>query len=212
MIRIYSLTTALALIPGIALAADPQERPDDTWITVDGKVTEVSPSTFDLNYGETEGGDPKLITVEMDDWDSDADAYKLLEGDKVSVSGRIDDDAFEQRTIEAYSVYVENIGTYYFASAADEEDLYVSVETPLVIGRTTLQGVVTEIPGTDEFILNTGLSAIEVDCDRMETNPISLEGVTLNIGDTVTVSGEFDSDLFEGREFMAESLVIHRPR
>ncbi len=42
----------------------------------------------------------------MDDWDDDADAYALLEGDEVTVSGRIDDNLYEIRTIEASRVYV----------------------------------------------------------------------------------------------------------
>ena len=107
----------LVLAPAaLAFAGDPYLKGDDSWITVSGTVETVSPDRFILNYGEG------LITVEMDDGDRDADAYKLISGDEVTVSGRIDDDFFERRSIEASSVYVEDIGTTFFASSLDEED------------------------------------------------------------------------------------------
>ena len=72
---------------------DPYELANNTWISLSGTVHAVSPDTFELDYGEGN------ITVEMDDGDRDADAYKLLHGDKVTVNGLIDDDLFEMRTI-----------------------------------------------------------------------------------------------------------------
>jgi hypothetical protein len=57
----------------------------------------------------------------MDDWDWYAEGKNLIDGDKVTVYGRIDDDFFETTSIEASSVYVESLGSYFYASAADEE-------------------------------------------------------------------------------------------
>lgn len=103
----FMLVGILGLVstPPATAAEDPVTRPDDTWINISGTVESVDRDAFILDYGEG------LITVEMDDGDRDADGYKLIKGDKVSVSGIIDDDLYETRTIEASSVYVENIGT-----------------------------------------------------------------------------------------------------
>ena len=120
--KLISSTLATAILTaftaGATQAAEPNPymRADGTWISISGEVTDVMPDRFVLDYGES------VITVEMDDGDRDADAYKLLEGDKVTVNGMIDDDFYETTTIEAESVYVEKLGTYFYASAVDEED------------------------------------------------------------------------------------------
>lgn len=132
-------TTSLLLAGPAALAADPETAPEDTWVSVSGKVTEVNPQAFELDH------DSGKITVEFDDWDTDADAYKLVEGDKVTVTGKIDNGLYEDRTIEGSSVYVDSINTYYYASAADEEgdaDSFVTI-TPIEGASTVLQGTVT---------------------------------------------------------------------
>lgn len=47
------------------------------------------------------------------------------------------DDLFEKKTIEAGSVYVENLRTAFYANAQDEEDptAWTVVVTPIVVGR-----------------------------------------------------------------------------
>lgn len=85
----------------------------------------VSPDTFLLDYGQG------MIRVGFDDGDRDADAYKLMAGDRLSVTGLIDDDFYEMTTVEASSVYVESLGTYFYASAADEEDPVIRVNAPV---------------------------------------------------------------------------------
>ncbi|MBK1705201.1 S1 RNA-binding domain-containing protein [Halochromatium glycolicum] len=196
---------ALTLTGATAVwAADPLAEPDDSWISVSGTVETVSNDSFVLDYGEG------MMTVEMDDGDRDADGYKLVSGDKVTVSGRIDDDLFETRTIEASSVYVENIGTYFYASAVDEEDVnevLVDVDTPIVISATTVQGVVTDV-NSEEFTVDTGLRSVRVEVDEMSYNPLDDKGYQkIEIGDRVSVTGQMDDDLFEGRELVADSVV-----
>jgi uncharacterized protein YdeI (BOF family) len=205
-------TTCLALLAGIALAlapavaqaakdVNPYMKPDDTWIRLSGTVKTVSPDTFTLDYGKGS------IVVEMDDGDRDADAYKLLPGDKVTVSGMIDDDLFETRTIEAASVYVEKLGTYFYASAVDEEDAFVTLTTPVVVTATEIQGTVTEVRD-HEFVVNTGLRSITVDVSHMLYDPLDDEGYQkVEVGDVVSVTGSMEDDLFEGRELVASSVV-----
>ncbi len=185
-------------------APRPYQRPDATWITIDGTVDSVSADSFVLDYG------PGVITVEMDDGDRDADAYKLMEGDKVRVSGMIDDDLFELRTIEAGSVYIESLGTYFYASSIDEEDrdVFVTYTTPVIVSDTVLQGTVSAVED-EEFVLNTGSRLVNVEVEEMPYNPLDDIGYQkIEVGDRVSVTGEMDTDFFEAeREFVARSLI-----
>lgn len=190
-----------AFLAAPALAKNPYARADDTWISISGKVKSVSPDSFVLDYGEG------TITVEMDDGDRDADAYKLLAGDQVTVNGVIDDDFFERTTIEASSVYVEKIGTYFFASARDEEDLFFPYATTFIVGGTVAQGKVIGVED-DEFTLRVGGRSLTVEVDEMPYNPLDEVGYQkIRIGDLVRVNGVMDDDLFEGRELVATSVI-----
>lgn len=193
------------LLASPALAEDPYARPDDTWISISGEVESVSPDTFTLNYGDG------LITVEMDDGDRDADAYKLVKGDRVTVNGMIDDDLFETRTIEASSVYVENIGTYFFASAVDEEDVVVTVTTPIVLSRVELQGNVTNV-GENQFRIDTGVREITVEIDDLPYNPLDDDGYQkIREGDWVSVTGVMENGFLQERTLHASSVVtVHK--
>jgi uncharacterized protein YdeI (BOF family) len=203
---VSSFIAACMLIVGAsapALAADPYMMPDATWISLSGTVEQVEPDRFTLDYGEG------TVTVEMDDGDRDADAYQLMEGDKVNVSGRVDDDLFETTTIEASSVYVENLGTTFFASSIDEEGPYtwISITTPIVASATVVEGTVTEVDD-EEFSVAAGLREIRVDVSEMLYNPLDDEGYQqLGIGDRVRVTGQMEDTFFEGRELMADSVV-----
>jgi uncharacterized protein YdeI (BOF family) len=199
---LLSIATLVLFVAVPAMAEDPYMEPDDSWISLSGTVTAVTPDAFTLDYGKG------MITVEMDDGDRDADAYKLIEGDKVTVNGIIDDDLFETRTIEASSVYVEKLDTYFYASAADEEDTFVTYWSPVVVSRTVVQGTVTEV-NDEEFVLNTGARTVTVEVEEMPYNPLDDEGYQkVDVGDRVSVTGTMDYDLFEGRELVADSLVI----
>ena len=190
----------IALIAAPAPAQDPYLQPDESWISIDGSVKDVSSDRFTLDYGDG------LIIVEMDDGDRDADAYKLVTGDKVRVLGKIDDDFLQMTTIEASSVYVENLGTYFYASATDEEDTFVTVD-PVEVSRTVLQGMVTDV-GEDEFKLHTGSEQLTVQVEEMPYDPLDEEGYQkIEVGDYVSVSGELDYGLFERRELTAHTVT-----
>ncbi len=184
-----------------AMAKNPYTKPNNSWISISGTVNSVNPDSFILNYGDG------VIKVEMDDGDRDADAYKLLAGDKVTVNGMIDDDFYETTKIEASNVYVENLGTTFFASAVDEEDYMVTVTTPIVVPSTTLQGTVTAVKD-DEFTVDTGLQSTIVDVEKMVYNPLDKEGYQrIEVGDYVRVTGTMDKDFFEARKLKAEIIV-----
>ena len=188
-----------ALMSGSVLAVNPYLQPNNTWITISGEVETVEADAFDLDYGEG------VITVEMDDGDRDADGYKLLPGDKVTVSGMIDDDFYEQTTIEASSVYVENLGTTFYASAVDEES--IDVVTPVVPSKVTVSGTVSAVTN-DDFIINTGLRSLRVDIEDLPYNPLDEEGyLKIETGDFVRVTGNMETEFFEGRQLMADSVI-----
>jgi len=199
-----ALTVSASMIPTLALAADsPYTKPDDTWINLSGTAVDTGPSSFVLDYGQG------TITVEMDDWSwYEKDGYGLMEGDKVTVYGKVDDDIAEANTIEAGSVYVESLGTYFYADSADEETLNYSVVTPIVAGYTELTGTVTST-GDYEFTIDTGPRQMAIDTVSLGYDPLDEKGYQqIDEGDLVTVTGDMEADLFESMELMADSVVI----
>jgi predicted extracellular nuclease len=176
-------------------------QPDDTWISISGEVESVDPREFLLDYGDG------AVTVEMDDFDLDADAFVLNVGDHVTVHGLVDDDFFETTSIEASSVYVEELGTYFYSSVVDEEDTFVTLTTPVVVSETTVQGTVTSITGM-EFTVDAGVRQFTVDTSELGINIFDDEGfLQVEVGDRVTVTGTMDEDFFGDRELEAEAVV-----
>lgn len=201
-----AVSSALVAVPAMAQAAaeTPYLDKDGSWISLSGTVTSTTADTFMLDYGDG------LVTVEMDDWDWFEESGETLPGDKVTVYGEVDDDTFEGTKIEASSVYVENLGTYFFASAADEEtfrDLDIAPTVPVVVGDLVVTGTVTSVTG-QEFTINSGAQQIKIDTALMSYNPTDDEGYQqVAEGDLVTVTGNMEEDTFEKRELMAESVV-----
>lgn len=201
-----AISSVLVAAPTAALAAEkpPYLKPDGSWITLSGTVTSTAAETFTLDYG---GG---LATVEMDDWDWFDEDAEILSGDKVTVYGEVDDDTFENTKIEASSVYVENLGTYFFASAKDEEnfnDLDVTPTVPIDVGDLTITGTIESVDGR-EFTIDSASQQMKVDTTFLPYNPMDDEGYQqLEKGDFVTVTGNTEYDTFEKQELMAESVV-----
>lgn len=196
---------AASLISATAAAQTPRLEPDGSWITISGEVKTPKLDTFVLDYGDGS------IIVEMDDWDLDADAAPLLEGDNVTVYGVIDQNLFTDTTIEAGSVYVESLGTYFFASAVDEED-FVAVDLtptiPIVVGAISYTGTVSAVDGR-KFTVNTGDLSVSVDTTSMNYNPMDEVGFQqIEMGDVVTVSGSLDAQALENKTLEATSVVI----
>lgn len=191
---------ALAAIAATVSAENPYMEPDGSYVSLSGTVTSATPDSFILDYGEG------LVTVEMDDWDWYADGYGIMENDDVTVYGFVDDDFYETTTVEASSVFVEDVDTYFYASGADEESARMITSTyydyDLVV-----TGTVTSTDGR-EFTIDTGDRMTTVDTWQLGYNPLDDEGyLKLDKGDRVTVYGDLDYDVFDGREISAEALV-----
>lgn len=198
------LTTALFLLVTPARAENPYAEADDSWISVSGTVVSTELGSFLLDYGEG------MITVEFDDWTWYDDNHAILAGDDVTVYGIVDDDLYETRTIEASSVYVEGLNTYYYASPADEEEIphsWYAVVPGLDGEQMSISGEVTRVDGR-EFTIDTGLRSMTVDTIAMPYNPMDENGFQkIETGDWVSVRGQIDLDVFEQREIIADSIV-----
>lgn len=201
---------AMAQTPDTADKPNPYLMPDESWISISGTAVDPQAASFTLDYGEG------TVLVEMDDWDWYGDAAGILDGDKVTVYGEIDDDFYELTSIEASSVYVESLGTYFYANSTDEEGAYEGYKgdydywvsyAPIVVGQTTVRGTVTSVTGR-EFTINTGLRQLTVDTIAMPYNPLDDKGYQqIDVGDYVSVSGSMDYDFWEKRQLMADSVI-----
>lgn len=186
-------TTAL---PG-AQEARFNRATDESLLTLAGTVVSATPGALTLDIGT------ETIAVEMDDWDWYKEGAALKAGDRVSVTGRVDKDLWEQKKIEASSVYVPKLGTTFFASAADEEDLATTVVQvdPVISAR----GYVTAVEG-QEFTIGSLTGPVRVDFSRVAPKP------SIKVGDRVFAWGELDLDLQEKAELMARGVVLTTPQ
>jgi uncharacterized protein (TIGR00156 family) len=176
---------------------------DGNWLTLSGQVVSTEPDNFMLQHGAG------LITVEMDDWDWFQEGRSLKPGDRVTVSGRVDRDMLEAKKIEASTVYVQNLGTHFFANGSDEED-FVAVATyaPQSAESPAATGVVTAVEGR-EFVLGSGTADLRVDTAGMANNPLDDRGSPrVKVGDRVQVWGPLNVDPDERPEIAAEGLVV----
>lgn len=185
-------------------ASEVANATDREWITLTGKVASVATNSFTLDYGQND------IMVEMDDYDwFNENAVK--KGESVTVTGRMDNDFFESRKIEASTVYVDSRNEHFFASAADEEE---AVLVSLVHDHlrddewVSLTGKVTRVNGQD-ITLDTGIHEYDIDANGLSYNPFDSEGAErIEVGERVAVYGVMDdADLFDDREIEASSIV-----
>ena len=152
----------------------------------------------------------------MDDWDWYEEGRQILAGDRVTVRGEIDDGFYEERTIEANSVFVHSIATTYYADDADEESVanlsslagYPDYPAEVPDGTwMTVAGKVTDVDGR-EFDIKTEDHEIQVDTMTMTYNPMDRDGLQqIEVGDQVYVSGRLDTGFFEENEINATTVM-----
>ncbi len=195
------LTASMASGVALAQTPSPYMQPDDTWISINGTVLDVSRDAFELNYGDG------VVTVEMKDGDRDADAYNLLEGDEVAVGGLIDDDFFETTSIEASSVYVTKLNTYFYADTANNEGYSGWHNHDLDAGEVIAQGTVTKVD-EDNFTINRNSQSLNVSTVYMDNNPLDDAGYNrIAVGDVVQVSGDMEFGFMSEAELEANSVI-----
>lgn len=199
---VLTITLMLAAVVPAAAAHAQSARVatavDGEWISLTGQVKSTEADDFTLDYGQD------AIKVEMDG-QGGFKVNLIKPGDRVTVTGKMDDGFYERRTIEASSVYVDELDTYFYADPADEESGYYSFTTELYPRDedwVSLTGTVLERNG-DELRLDTGAWIYAVDLDDAGYN------AAVGPGDRVSVRGEMDdADLFEGRQIEATSVTI----
>lgn len=178
---------------------------DGEWIRLSGTVSSVSDDAFTLDYGKDK------ITVETDDFASDT-LRSLKKGDRVTVSGRIDDGFFSSKDIVASTVHM-NSSNQTLSANRNEMDASRSVFPGSDMNAAnraedgewvSMTGKVSKMDG-DEFTIQTGSQSVAVDASDAD----GFDDNRLRIGDRVSVSGEIDEGgLFDDREIEASSVVI----
>lgn len=178
--------------------------PNNSYVLMTGVVTEAGPDAFRLDYGGSN------IVVEMDDFDPQEEGRTIEVGDEVTVHGYIDNEFYEQRSIEAGRVDVLKLNTSFFASSLDEEDFPDAVSS----GRDStidLTGYVLDVQGR-KLTLRTENQTVTVDTKSMERNPLDDIGHQKIVpGDEVHVIGWLTHDFFNRFEIAAENVVTIEP-
>lgn len=197
---------ASALLATPALAQFPKLQPDGSWISISGTVVDPEDDEFTLDYGHGQ------ISVEMDDWDWYDDNIPVLAGDTVTVYGEVEQHLFVDASIEADSVFVQGMGTYFYATPPADRPAFTVMDitpvTPVVIGNVSFTGTVSEVSGR-EFTINTGARELTVDTVQMPYNPLDDDGLQkVEPGDVVSVAGNMGTDVIGDRELTADSVVI----
>lgn len=199
----FFLVTAIVLLLTLPVVAskDPYKAANNSRITLNGTVVATSPAAFILDYGKG------LVSVEMDGWNWYPSIHAILEGDKVTVHGRVDDDLYETTSIEAGGVFVKELNTYFYANDTDEEDVIPYTGNLHPDRGLLLQGSVTKISGR-KFTIDTGSREMKVDTISMPYNPLDDKGYQrIKVGDFVQITGTLDLDFFEKMEIIAETVT-----
>ena len=182
-----------AASPAAPVVSSPYTQPNNAWITISGKVTATSADAFVLDYGKGS------ITVEMDDYDWYAEGSDILINDNVIVSGKIDHDAGETRSIEAASVYVKNARLSFFADASDEEGGTRGAKRPVVNTDYPVFSYTGTVVSTakENLVLDTGYQLLTVNFSAYTENVFDQAGkVRIAPGDRISVKGKITEGYF----------------
>lgn len=205
------LCFSLMFITSVSFAdAKPYMKSDNSFISITGNVASVVSAKgrgFTLDFGDG------LIAVEVDDFDLDDDSAGILPGERVTVYGRIDDDLFEMRSIEASSVYVHDRSTYYFASSLDEDgSAYIYSyfpDHPKDGSWVSVAGTVKDVDSDGkQFVVDTGIRKIDVETHALAYNPLDKVGFQkIKKGDLVSVTGILDENFMSKDDIVADSVI-----
>lgn len=187
---------------------------NDAYITLSGTVGEITDEdAFTLNHA---GG---IIEVDTNAaWpDLFAGTGSMLKtGDRVSVTGKVDNNLFSANEIEAYrlSVAGESHSRVYTNShyAPDYGDDFAAYENAAYGAgldddqKVRISGEVSRIMEDDTFMLRYGNGQIIVDAEDVEFTNAG----RLAVGDEVVVFGKVDKALFQKKQVEAERVILSR--
>ncbi len=184
-----------------------QEIPEHRQVVMTGMIRTIdyTENTFTLNYGGN------VVTVQTDSpfkrlYEPTA-TDRLVVGERVSVSGRVDENWMDQKIVDAYAITRAN-GEVLYSSVRDvvmPERLSTKEEGDYIV----LSGEVASINGTEGFLLKYGdEGGILVATEGMAVNPLRENAFNpVEIGDSVTVRGVIDNDLFEMKQINAYAVL-----
>ena len=183
---------------------NPHLQADDNWISISGTVESVSANWFLLSYGRDS------IAVEMDGSDFDPDSSILMKDDEITLSGIVDDDIFNESSIQAASVYVEKLDTSFYAKYASTNDFSYSVWSisQVEAGEVNIQGSVTAV-NDGSLHLNTGSKSLIIDIEEKLSHALlNNHFKSIKEGDMVRVRAAINEDLFDRKEIIAASAMV----
>lgn len=224
-IHLIASVASIALLAQPALAANdtptsagttsnttaPRNLQDDAYVTLSGTVGKIlGKNAFELNY---KGGMIKVTTDEA--WNSLYDtksAYSLKTGQRVTVSGIVDDNWFTRKEIDAHAVNVMGQGGQAYSYNRGNDAKNQNMNDSYYLGTAThyvgegsqvmLSGVVTKVEG-DDFWLRYGNGTIMVDGDKLD-----LPDNRIAVGNRVMVRGEVNDPLFQKKQIEASSVTV----
>ncbi|MCW8193817.1 hypothetical protein F6455_03325 [Proteobacteria bacterium 005FR1] len=212
--------TVVALMP-LALAENPtppeavdygsaKPPPDDpgdgSRVALKGTVVALRAGSFILDHGDG------TISIEMDNWANQDVDGAIREGQHVTVRGKVDNDFWHRRRVEADSVHVEELQTTLTApSPADEEEAQNQRLTSSygpIPNDIEVAGTVTSVRG-DKFTIDNGRRRITVDTSFLDKNPMDDSGYQqIDVGDFVRASGDLGERAMDERVIAAKSVIV----
>ena len=178
---------------------------DDTHVTLSGTVGKIMDGDeFELRH---KNGSIKVDT--NDRWPNlfSQDASEILKtGDKVRVSGVVDDNLFTKKEIDATRIAHDGMQyyrVYWLDDDARDYDYVYWYDRNRDGEDIVISGTISRVTDDQEFMLNYTGGTIQVDADDISEAKTDW----LAVGDQITVFGEIDDDWFEKREIDAERIV-----
>ncbi|MEQ9689602.1 MAG: DUF5666 domain-containing protein [Bauldia litoralis] len=212
--HLLGVTAAASVLALPATAANAQEvstAADNEWISLTGTVSQVTSNDFTLDYN---GSEIEVVTSDSQWFSGNA----LSRGDRVTVTGLLDRGFYDNRELDARSVYMIDQEELFSDPEAEAEGYYSGYLGAVPEGdeMLTVTGRVTEIDN-ELFTLDTGGQTYRVDVVTLAENPLDdpltdeNEG-RVEVGERVVVTGRMDaSDLFEARAIEASRVIELSP-
>lgn len=210
-IGILALMT-LAVVPGAYAQTTTTKSPaalnDNAYVTLSGTVGEITDADeFMLKYKGYR------IQVDTNDyWPNlfGKDAIQVLKpGDKVTVTGKVDDNWFTKKEIDATSISTggKNYSRVYWRGSNNMSNYgswpYYGWNDEMYEERVGLSGTVSKVTGDNTFEMKYGTGTVKVDTSGLDI----IKANMLNRGDRVTVYGNMDDNWFGKRELNADYLI-----
>ncbi|MEQ9478511.1 MAG: hypothetical protein RIK00_04235 [Algiphilus sp.] len=209
LLRMAAWSAFFALASGSAVALQsPETAQPTTWVGLTGTVTTVEEDRFKVDYGDG------TLTVDVADWTAFNDQFALGKGDKLTVYGRVDPALYQSATLEASTLFVEDLNSYFYANAKARKAFGGwATRTDYEPGAVVYIGDVASVNRVQGFVtIDTGKMELTVDTTNMLYNPLDEEGFQqIQAGDRVSVEGAVDDDFFRGSEMIADAVTTLQP-